>query len=1478
MVGILIGAYLLLLLVLNFGPTHRAITQMAAHVLSEKLGTTVVIGNLEIGLFNRVILSDVRIDDLHHTPLLQAQRMTAKIELRSLLRDQLALRAVSLLDTDVRLYRPSPDQPDNFQFLIDAFASKDNKPSSGVNLRINSIILRRVNVGYHQLYVARTPGIFNPSHLQVNQVNANISLKSINRDGLKLRVRSLSFRESSGFQLDNLCLKLDANRHGAVVRDFEWSMPHSRVSQSDLTLLYDATSGWERLLPTLRVQGNLSGAQIDSDDLKSLLKLPQGLHVVSRFSTAFLVNPSRIQLNSLDLSANDDGFRLQGDLVLLRSNRGITDLTAHLASLQARSQFLTSTVSAFMPDTLWLQRLVRAGDLSAKGFLHHHVDGHGNAKLSFESNVGRLATDAYWTTSNLDASVHVRQLQPARFFADNRYPQQADIDAHLAAGWNDAHRLTSARAQVTLERLNYNGRFFQPIRLFGALDGSTVRASIQSTDPSARLHANATMQLHGQSMDAARVEATVEKFCPNLVGLSGKLSAASYQGTVIADLHGLSRRALPMGHVSVSKFRMDGGPLQAYLLDHLKLDLHPHSDGAELSMESDFADARITGSLVPSDFTRALCTIAQKALPGLLPAPKTPYSGKWSLLLQLRKTDVLKQFLGMNVDLESPLWLQGIFDSGSGRSHLSLTTDGVDYDGNTFKHVSLFLHGNDSTYKALLQLQKDFGGYPYKLEANLATIRQALQLSVGWKGMGTPHRYEGEINTHTSFYPSKSGRIDFLTHIRPTQFLLADTVWHVSSGSFSSRNQELTISNVCLSRPGQSLSVDGRLSKQSNDSIVAHLKNIDVAYILGIVDFDAVEFGGLATGDAVFLHTPEHPMLHARIHLPDFRFNKGPMGAADIAANWNSTDKRINLDADMTLHEGRGGTKVKGYVSPAEKGLDLSITAKRTDLRFLNRYIDGIFGEFGGDATGHVRLHGPFKQLDFEGEVKANAHARVLSTGVFYDVTEGDVRMVPGAFQFNKFKVSDRVGGKGTANGELRHTHLKKLNYAFDLTAEHLLCYDSPAGSGMPFKSTTYASGNVHLQGWPSHFVADINLRPEAGTTLVYDLGTQEAATIDNTMVHFHAMKEPANDASLLPSLRSDAKETIKEDEPSEPGTDIQLNLLLDMNPKAQVQIVTDPKSGDNLTLYGSGPIRASFHNKGAFEMYGTYVLERGTYKLSIQDIIRKDLNIQPGSRLIFAGNPMSAALDMQAKYTVNSVSLSDLNYGAGFGQKSVKVDCLLNITGKAGAPAINFDLDLHNISEDEKQMVRQLISTDEDMNRQIIYLLGVGRFYTASTSGSLSQVSSQQQSSAAMRSFLSTTLTGQLNSAISNVLGNNSHWSFGTNVAPGTTGWNDIEVGGLLEGRLFNDRLLINGNFGYRDRPTYASNFVGDFDIRYLLTPRGNISLRAYSETTDRYFTKSALTTQGIGLMLQRNFQKFTDLFVPQRKRKRAKGNEATF
>ena len=312
------------------------------------------------------------------------------------------------------------------------------------------------------------------------------------------------------------------------------------------------------------------------------------------------------------------------------------------------------------------------------------------------------------------------------------------------------------------------------------------------------------------------------------------------------------------------------------------------------------------------------------------------------------------------------------------------------------------------------------------------------------------------------------------------------------------------------------------------------------------------------------------------------------------------------------------------------------------------------------------------------------------------------------------------------------------------------------------------------------------------------------------------------------------------------------------------MNLLMDVRSGDKITLNGTGHMLAHYYNKGAFNLFGTYRVNRGTYNLSLQEIIHKNFDFSPEGSITFNGEPYDADLNLQAVHTVSGVSLNDINPKANFSNTSTRVNCLMNIGGKARAPRITFDFDILNANEDEKQMVKSLISTEEERNMQVIYLLGIGRFYAYDYANS-----TQTQGATAMNSLLSSTLSGTINQALSNIIGS-SNWNFGANLRTGQDGWNDMDVEGMLQGSLLNNRLLINGNFGYRDNPVATSNFIGDFDVKYLLTRSGSVALKAYSETNDRYFTKSSLTTQGIGILLKKDFSSWKDLMGKDKRKKK--------
>nr|MCR4919473.1 translocation/assembly module TamB domain-containing protein [Prevotella sp.] len=183
------------------------------------------------------------------------------------------------------------------------------------------------------------------------------------------------------------------------------------------------------------------------------------------------------------------------------------------------------------------------------------------------------------------------------------------------------------------------------------------------------------------------------------------------------------------------------------------------------------------------------------------------------------------------------------------------------------------------------------------------------------------------------------------------------------------------------------------------------------------------------------------------------------------------------------------------------------------------------------------------------------------------------------------------------------------------------------------------------------------------------------------------------------------------------------------------------------------------------------------------------------------------------------------------------------------------------NVNADEQQMVRSLLAGQQQVNQQVVYLLAFRRFYNDRATNN-ENPEQPDQTTLAMQGFLSGTLSAQVNTLLGRLI-KNDNWNFGTNISTGTQGWYNAEYEGIVSGRMLNNRLLVNGQFGYRDNAqTASSSFIGDFDVQYLLTRNGNLAIKFYNQTNDRYFTRSALNTQGLGLIIKRDFSNVKDLF----------------
>lgn len=550
-------------------------------------------------------------------------------------------------------------------------------------------------------------------------------------------------------------------------------------------------------------------------------------------------------------------------------------------------------------------------------------------------------------------------------------------------------------------------------------------------------------------------------------------------------------------------------------------------------------------------------------------------------------------------------------------------------------------------------------------------------------------------------------------------------------------------------------------------------------------------------------------------------------------------------------------SRVSGIIYPLkpESGLDLNIDAHELNLKFLEYYMSSIANDIKGRGTGKVHFYGKFKGLNLDGAVMTNASMKfdILNTRFAINDT---IHLAPTGLTFKNMRIADVEGHQGTMNGYLRFQHFKDLSYRFEIQTNNMLVMNTKESPDMPFYGTIYGTGNAMLTGNAAQGL-DVNvaMTTDRNTSFTYINGNVASAA--NSQFIKFVDKTPRR--VVRDSVQIDDYDDLllkRQLSEKEQDTDIRLNILADVTPDATVRIVMDPIAGDYITGKGTGNIRTEFYNKGDVRMFGNYRISQGVYKFSLQEVIRKDFVIKDGSTINFNGALLDANMDIQASYTVNSASLNDLIPDAStvIQQPNVRVNCIMNLSGVLLQPTIKLGIELPNERDEIQSLVRNYISTEEQMNMQILYLLGVGKFYTE-------DVRRENQNAYVMTSVLSSTLSGQLNNALSRIFETNN-WNIGTNLSTGDKGWTDVEFEGILSGQLLNNRLLINGNFGYRDNPLANTNFVGDFEAEWLITRSGDIRLKAYNETNDRYYTKTNLTTQGVGIMYKKDFNKWSDLF----------------
>lgn len=1367
---------------------------------------------------NQIKINGINVKDQAGCNLLNIKKVKANILLPKFSELNQPLEDINLSLIDIE--RPclfivrNVDSVFNFQFIVDSL--KSDNTDSGTKLFFKTINIYNLQASYIDHC--------SNSHYKVSNLNLIANDVKLDSKGVSVSTKDISFE------------RISAHTKGVKI--------HAEAFDMNGCISYN--SGEDKIVAELdKVSFIYNHDKYAIEDSK------------------ILYQDNIFDIKSLDLCA-DNGLIFQGS-----GNIKDNEITADIdrMSLSAQNLVLVKPYTTINKDIEDI--LAKLGDISIHGKAEY-IDAQIHFNGDVTTRIGKLNSDIKLEKDLLSGAVNASNLQLGNLINEPKLGNATfSIDGEI-----DINKpLEENHLTAVIKNIEYSGYQYNDINIDETISEGKMDGVLSVNDPRMKLTANLSAETNFYSHTLLNnIKANIDLYAERLAlyPILKEDTPASIAMKANANISSYNYKTAT-GNVVVENMYLVSDK-QTYELKNYELNVDNIGDGKRnIIINTDFVNAEISGDVEYESVWDGLLTLVNKHLPSLVPKQKD-CQNDYVFDITLKQSEIFDKLVEDKVTLDLPIHVSGYVNDISNMAHAEISIPWVHISGNELKDSHIIIEGMPENMTLKGEIIKVGETSTSNLNISAVADNNIIQSTLDWN-LGGSKNIHGQLNSATSFEQTTTGLLANID-VDNSMAYFDEMAWTIHPSHIEVQNGCIKVNELELISEDKFIWASGVVSENPSDSITTEFKGFDIAYLQDLLNFHPVRFGGEMSGHAQLSNLYHTPDISAEVVIDSMLFEKGFLGKAVVNVGWDKVLKGISINGHIVdeeqqtdIHQWpiRRVTDVNGYVIPGEvhDDIQLAINAQNTSAEFVNGFLGGVFKDVKGSVNGLLNVTTSGNQgVNLIGKMSVDADLILRATNTLYHVDKRDsIEFIPRTFVFDNVRIHDSRGKTGYVKGTVTHQKLRNFGYGFDVSFNDLLIYDEKEFNSDKFLATVFGTGVLHLNGSDGHDLRmNADITPTKGSIFAYDAATPDAITT-GSFITFRDKSKLQND-----SLTVNSENTTENEISHEYSSDVYMDINIHVNPDCTVKLRMDNNEDGYITTHGNGTLLARYHDKSPFTMQGIYQIESGKYRLYLQDIIYRDLELQEGSNVTFNGNPFDANIHLICWHTLPAVPLRDLTSSAEFMQNNkVKVICALDITGKLGNMNFGFDVQLPNVSDETRQLVKSLISTEEEMNMQMIYLLGLGRFYT----NEIARAQGKTSSGTEMSSLAASTISGQINNILDNALGNSSNWSFGTGLSTGEKGWDDLDVEGTLSGSLLNDRLLINGNFGYRDNTlTNKANFVGDFDVRYRLRPDGNIYLKAYNQTNDKYFTKSTLNTQGIGISFLKEFDNWR-YFLKRNKKK---------
>nr|WP_243834498.1 translocation/assembly module TamB domain-containing protein [Maribacter caenipelagi] len=652
----------------------------------------------------------------------------------------------------------------------------------------------------------------------------------------------------------------------------------------------------------------------------------------------------------------------------------------------------------------------------------------------------------------------------------------------------------------------------------------------------------------------------------------------------------------------------------------------------------------------------------------------------------------------------------------------------------------------------------------------------------------------------------------------------------------------ITIQEIVMNNEEkEQIRLKGQLADSTYKDLQLQFKIVSLDKITPVID--SLKLQGEVNGTLNVLQKDGIYLPSSNLNIEKFGINDIPLGdlVINIIGNKDLSEFQVNSqlsDNNVEKFSVVGSIENKGEIPKA----NLIANFNNFGLEPFSPLGEGVIDNIRGDIDGRVKIEGNVDNPNFNGLLTLdNAGIAVPYLNVDYGFApRSRVVLRDQTFDFENIALEDVAKGtRANLDGTISHSFFKDwvLDLNVDTKNDKFLILNTEFKEGELYYGTGYLNGTGRIYGPTTALNITVDGSTAKGTSLKIPL-SDVASVGDYSFINFLEKKD---------RQRIESQRQLKDYQ----GLELEFNL--DVTPDAEVEIVTDTKTGSSLKGTGVGIILIQINTNGKFEMYGDYVVVTGEFNYKFGGIIDKKFKVEPGGTINWDQKPLEALLDMEAVYSLNA-NPAPLLDDVGFTRR-IPTDVIISLTGQLQKPDIDFGIEFPGTSSIVKSELEYTLQDPTVEEKNAIFLLAQGTFVN-------SQSGINQQ---AITGNLVQSASSILNSILS---GGNDKFNLGLSYEQGILDRSaDIETDdriGVTVSTQISDRILFNGKVGVPVGASSETLVAGDFEIQVLLNEEGTLSANFFSRQSEiqAYLSDQQGSTQGAGISYEVDFNNFKELF----------------